>query len=177
METIDELVPLTAEDLKILEAKKTTNYFGCGVVMIIFFVVTALLAYFFFSRSYLLLIVSAIVSVLFLIAGVMLIRAGSVDDEKVVLDIQEGKKRRIVAPIESKEIIETGPKRTGGSLSRQIRNSNAPLTFKYSMMVQGFNFPLSEDQYLSGFRKGDFVEFFVAPHSQIILSSAQEVQE
>ncbi len=176
MEAIDELVPLTAEDLKILEAKKTTNYFGCGVIMIIFFVVTALLAYVFFISSYLLLFVSAVVSVLFLLAGVMLIRAGPDDDKKVVLDIQDGKKRRIVAPIESKDIIEVGQKRTGGTLSGQIANSYAPLNLKYSMMVQGFKFELSEDQYLSGFRKGDFVEFFVAPNSQIILSVPQEVQ-
>ena len=177
MEAIDELVPLTADDLKMLEAKKTTNYFGCGVILIIFFLVTVLLAYVFFIRSYLFLSVSAVVSIIFLFAGVMLMRAGSVDDKKVVLDIQEGKKRRIVAPIESKDIIEVGQK---GSvfprrLSRQIADSYAPVNLKYSMMVQGLKFPLSETQYLSGFRKGDFVEFFIAPNSQIILSVPEEV--
>ena len=38
-------------EVKILEAKKTTSYFGCGVIMIIFFVATAFLAYFFGSTG------------------------------------------------------------------------------------------------------------------------------
>jgi energy-coupling factor transporter transmembrane protein EcfT len=185
MEAIDELVPLTAEDLKILEAKKTSNYYGCGVVMIIVFVVMAFLALFYFSSSYLWLFILAGVSVLFLIAGLLAFWMGPIEDEKVVLDIQEGKKRRIVAPIESKDIVEAPPKRsafprsqsTGAIFARQIAKSYAPLDLKYSMKVQGFKFALSEGQYLSGFRKGDFVEFFVAPHSKIILSSAEEVPE
>ncbi len=183
MEAIDELVPLTAEDLKILEAAKISSPYGCGIFAIIVFVLLALLGVYNFKSSYLWFFVFVGVSVLFLIVG--LVAFVQVEDKNVVLDLQEGKKRRIVAPIESKGITEVQTRSSGRrlirsnttSLGRQFGKSLAPLNFNYSMTVQGFRFAISENQYLGGAKKGDFVEFFVAPNSKIILSSPVEVQE
>ena len=180
MEAIDELVPLTAEDLKILEAAKISSSYGCGIFAIIVFVLLALLGLYNFSSSYLWFFVFVGVSILFLIVGFLAFV--KVDDKNVVLDIQEGKKRRIVAPIESKDITEAQTRsdrryNRRPTLANQFGKSLAPLNFNYSMTVQGFKFAISENQYLGGAKKGDFVEFFVAPNSKIILSSPVEVQE
>jgi len=40
-----------------------------------------------------------------------------------------------------------------------------------------FNFPLTEEDYLTRFRKGSFVKFHVSPHSKTILSPIIEINE
>ena len=179
MEAIDELIPLLEDDVKILQAKKNSNFYGCGVFMIIISFGLLLLGYFNFGGSYLWLSIIVIVSVLFLIASLLAFWMGPIEDKKVALDIKEGKKRRIIAPIESKDIqaVQTKRRRTGLSVETRVAlqaiDSYSGPNLKYSMTVHGFNFALSEEQYLSSFRKGDFVEFYVAPNSNIILSPAK----
>lgn len=179
METIDELVPIEEQDLNILQAKKNSNFYGCGVFMIIISFGLLLLGYFNLGGSYLWLSIIVIISVLFLIASLLAFWMGPIEDKKVALDIKDGKKRRIIAPIESKDIqeVQTNKRRSGLSVETKVAlqaiDSYSGPNLKYSMTVHGFTFDLSEQQYLSSFRKGDFVEFYVAPNSNIILSPAK----
>lgn len=177
MEIIDELVPLTADDIKQLEADRYSSTAGCSIPFFIIFAVSGFFAFQYFGVSYLWLFLLIIVSLLFLIVGLWLFFSGPTENKDVALDIKEGNKRRIVAPIEKKEIVEVKPRRSSSSVNSQMGRSVAELKFNYFMQVKDWKFDLTEEQYLSGAKKGDFVEFYVAPHSGKILSPPIEVRE
>lgn len=182
MEITDELIPLNSEDLKILEARKYSSNLGCtGFASVVFFI-SAGCAWHFYGTSSWLFYTSTVCSILFLLVTILIIRLGPSEDKKVLLDIENGKKRRIVAPVESKDIIEieaAKPRHYHHSqlsrTMRQVHKSSAPINLKYSMTVKGFNFSLTEEDYLSRFRKGTLVEFHVSPNSEIILSYPIEI--
>lgn len=179
MEPIDELIPLTTEDLKILEANKTRSNLGYGIFALFIFLLAAGGVWYLCNVSFWLTFISGGVSFLFLIISALIFWLGPSENMDVLLDICEGKKRRIVAPIETKEVIEIVPKtpnyRNGhvpsptSKLIKEIKNSSAPLNLEYWVTIKGFKFPLSEKEYLTRFRKGSLVEFHVTPHSKTIL--------
>ena len=178
MDTIEELTPLTAGDIKKLEIKKTEGGHGClGFSLFVFFL-AGFAAYYFYGFEPLWFYIFGAIAVLFLLFLALTLWAGPTEDKNVVLDLKEGNKLRIVAPIESKDIKESqsrGVKVLGLSsearVMRAASDSYKPLDLKYSMKVRDFTFELTEEQYLTSFRKGEFVEFFAAPHSKTILSA------
>lgn len=178
METIDELVPLTEADIKKLQSASSVSTKGCGIFFLVVFLITGILTLWLATQSFLLALIVGVISLLSLLVGLFGYFSGPSEKEKnAVLDLQEGKKRRIVAPIEMKDLTDVTNNKIAFSMQQQIRNSYKELEFKYFMMVKGYKFDLSEEQYLAGARKGDFVEFYVAPHSGVILSEPVEVRE
>ena len=187
MEPIDELIPLTSEDLKKLEADKTSSNLGCAIFPLLIFPVAIGGVWYFYGVSFWLSLVPGGIALLCLIVSALVFWLGPSENKDVLLDISEGKKRRIVAPVESKEIVEVVPKTSNYSyghvpsattkLIKEIKKSSAPLDLKYSITVKEFNFPLSEEDYLTRFRKGSLVEFHVSPHSKTILSSVVEIDQ
>jgi hypothetical protein len=173
MEIVDELVPLEKKDVEYLQAKKQRSEFGCGVVCFVLAGLCSVAAYSYFGSSYLLLIIPGILALVFLLIGLMMLV--KTDDRNIVRDLQEGRKRRIVAPIEQKDIIDKT--RTAITMRRQVVQSTRGPRLKYFMTAGGFRFNLTEEEYLTGAGKGDFVEFYVAPHSNLILSKPIEVRE
>lgn len=181
METIDELIPLTAEDLKKLEAyKKDYSSLGCAIFMLFLVVILAAGAWLFYGSYNGLTYIFIAVGLLILALSLLIIKFVPNDNKKVLQDIAEGKKRRIVAPVESKDLVEgrRSSRRFGGSpvtgIAMQLARDSVPLNLKYSMTIKGIKFPLSENDYLSRFRKGTFVKFEIAPNSQTILSPPTE---
>jgi hypothetical protein len=182
METIEELVPLTAEDIKKLEIQKTKGGYGCLWFSLVVFLLAAAVAYYNYGFGFWWFLAFAIIAGLFLILTVGLFLLGPGEDRNVLLDIKEGKKLRIVAPIESKEIIEIKSRRipglsSEGRLLQAAADSYEPLNLEYSIKVGNYTFKITEEQYLTSFRKGDFIEFFATPHSKTILSPLVELHE
>ena len=187
MEPIDELIPLTPEDSKILEADKTDSNLGCAVFPLLIFPVAVGGAWYFRGVSLWLSLILSVIALVCLVISTLIFRFGETDNKDVLLDIAEGKKRRIVAPIESKEVVEIVPKTTNYSyghvpsattkLIREYNKSNAPLDLKYSITVKEFNFPISEEENLTRYRKGSLVEFHVSPHSKTMLSPVGEIDQ
>lgn len=187
MEEIDELIPLTPDDLKILEADKTDSNLGCAVFPLLIFPFAVGGAWYFRGDSLWISLVLIVIALVCLIISTLIFLFGETDNKDVLLDIAEGKKRRIVAPVESKEIVEIVPKTSKFSyghvpsattkLSRDIEKSYAPLDLKYSITVKDFNFPISEEEYLTRYRKGGLVEFHVSPHSKTMLSAVVEIEQ
>ena len=178
MEEIDELVPLDEADIKTLQTKITTSNIGCAVVAFVFFLITALLALWFLNIIFLGAVALGLISAFSLIVAIGLALPGSKEkNEQLALDIQEGKKRHIIAPIEMKDSVDVTDNKIAFSVAGQLRNSNKELKFKYYMKVKGYKFDLTEEEFLAGARKGDFVEFYGAPHSGVALSKPIEVRE
>ena len=176
MDVLDELVPLTEKDIGFLKEKQFTGTWGCAVVCFVVAAILGLIAYQFFRESYLALIPSGIVCFLILWTGIGFLKQKRTENPKVTLDLKEGKKRRIVAPIEEKEVIDVTRYPHPLNIKKQIIKADQELKFKYYMTVRGFRFSLTEEAYLTGARKGDLVEFHVAPHSGIILSDPVAVK-
>lgn len=178
MEEIDELVPIDEADIKTLQSKITTSSFGCAAAAFVFFLITALAALFFLSITFLGTIVLGIISVCSLFLAIGSALPGSKEkNEQIALDIREGKKRRIVAPIEIKDSSDVTSNKVAFTVAGQLSNANKELKFKYYMMVKGYKFDLTEKEFLAGARKGDFVEFYGAPHSGVALSKPIAVRK
>src|SRR6476661_3084797 len=165
MEIIEESVPLTAVDLKTLEIQKTKGGYGClGFSLVVFFLAAAG-TYFTYSEASWLFYILAVISALFLLFTALSFWMGPLEDKNVLLDIKEGNKLRIIAPIESKEIKEIQSRRvvvpglsSEARVLRAAADSYKPLNLKYSMKARNFTFELTEEEYLTSFRKGEFVE-------------------
>jgi len=177
MNVIDELVPLTEKDIELLKSQQFTSTWGCAVVCFILVAVLCLIAYQFFWNSYLIVVSMSIICLLLLLTGIGFLKQKKTENAKVTLDLNEGNKRRVVAPIDEKEVIDVTRRPHPLNIKKQIIKSNQETKLKYYMTVKEFSFPLTEDQYLAGARKGDFVKFFVAPHSKIILSQPVEIKK
>ena len=169
MNATDELVPLTEKEIEILKARQYTGTWGCAVICFIVAVVVCLIAYQFFWNSYLALVPLAIISLLIVWTGIGFLKQKRTENPKVTRDLEDGMKRRIVAPIEEKEIVDVTRYPHPLNIKKQIIKADQELKFKYFMTVKGFRFPLTEEEYLTGAQKGDLVEFHVAPNSEIIL--------
>ncbi len=74
-----------------------------------------------------------------------LLKTKKTENAKVTLDLNEGNKRRIVAPIEEKEIIDVTRRPHPLNIKKQIIKSNQETKLKYYMTVKEFSFPLTED--------------------------------
>ena len=177
MQDIDELVPLTEKDIEVLKARQYTGTWGCAVICFIVAVVLCLAAYQFFWNSYMALVPMAIISLLIVWTGIGFLKMKRTENTKVTRDLDEGVKRRIVAPIEEKEVIDVTRYPHPLNIKKQIIKADQELKFKYFMTVRGFKFPLTEEDYLTGARKGELVEFHVAPHSEIILFEPSAVKK
>lgn len=177
MNGIDEMVPLTEKDIELLKSKQFTGTWGCAVVCFVLIAVLSLVAYQFFLQSYLALVPTGVVCLLLLLTGIGFLKQKKTENPKVTLDLNEGNKRRILAPIEEKEIIDVTRRPHPLNIKKQLIKSDQEIKLKYYMTIKGFKFPLTEKQYLTGARKGDFVEFFVAPHSNVILSQPVELKK
>lgn len=181
MDTIKELVPLTADDIKKLEVKKTKGGYGCLWFSLILFFFAVAATYFSYGGGTRWFYVFAAISALCLLFIALSFWAGPTEDKNVLLDIKEEKKLHIVAQIKSKEIKEVQSRISGLSkeerLLKAVADSYKPLNLVYSMKVHGYTFELTEEQYLTSFRKGEFVEFFAAPHSKTILSAPVVIHE
>jgi hypothetical protein len=113
MQTIDELIPLTPDEIKMLEMKRFSSNTGCGIFAAVLFLAATVLAFGLFrGHEYVWMSVAAVVSLLFLAMTIYLFWTKQTEDKSVTLDLAEGKKRRIVAPIEGKEIIFVSPNGT-----------------------------------------------------------------
>jgi hypothetical protein len=170
MEIIDEVVPLTEKDIEILKKHQFSSTIGCAVICFIAVAILGFIAYQFFWGSYLLISIISTICLLLLLTGIGFLRAKKTENEQVTIDLKEGLKRRIVAPIEEKEIIDITRRPHPLNIKKQIIKSDQDVILKYFMYIQGFKFPISENQYLAGERKGDFMEFSVAPNSKIVIS-------
>lgn len=177
MQEIDELVPLEAPDIEYLESKRVESNRGCAVQLLVGFGVIGLICAYTLLISYILFGILAIVALLLLFAGLFLLLGGPNENRKVVLDLKEGNKRRIVAPITTKEIIDVPTRSAAIGMKAQFVKAGKELHFKYYMTVKDWRFNLTEEDYLTGPGKGDFVEFFIAPHSDLFLSVPIEVRE
>lgn len=177
MDVIDELVPLSEKDIELLKKRQYTGTWGCAVVCFVVAAVLGLLAFQFFAESYLVLVPLAIISLLIILTGIGFLKQKRTENPKVTLDLNEGQKRRIVAPIEEKEVIDVTRRPNALNIKKQIIKADQELEFKYFMTAGGFQFPLTEEAYLTGARKGDLVEFHVAPHSEIILTEPFAVKK
>lgn len=178
MKEIDELVPLTDADIKTLQEKIGTPNIGCAIFLLVVFLAMIVGAFFLLFQIFLLGIVLGAVALFVLLMAIGAFTGGSKEkNEKLARDIQEGKKRHIIAPIEMKDSVDVTPNKIPLSVRQQVRNSYRELKLEYFMMVKGYKFDLTEEQFLAGARKGDLVEFYVAPHSGEILSEATAVRE
>ncbi len=119
----------------------------------------------------------SIICLLLLLTGIGFLRQEKTENKKVTLDLNEGNKRIIIAPIEEKEVIDVTRRPHPLNIKKQIIKADQETKLKYYMTVKEFSFPLTENQYLASARKGDFVEFSVAPHSKIILSQPNEIKK
>lgn len=165
MNTFDELVPLSAEDIKLLERKKTTV--GCLIILLAVALMIIIAIMLFFPN-----IVGVIASVLVLLIAVGLIFVARSSDNQIKLDLSEGKKRVIIAPIEKKDSQMIERKKHPRSTF-----SDYEYSYKYWIKVKGQTFYISEEQFLTSFRKGSFIEAHIAPHSKTILLEPVEKSE
>lgn len=177
METIDEIIPLTESDVAILKSRQFTGTWGCSLICFAGVLILAFIGYLYFLDSYLILAILAVCSALLLLLGISFLKAKKFENHAVTQDLAEGKKRRIVAPIDEKDIVDVTRRPHPLNIKKQIIKADQELKLEYYMMVHGFKFLITENQYLSGARKGDFMEFSVAPNSKIILSEPTEFRE
>jgi hypothetical protein len=175
MEIIDELRPFTDKDIKYLESVKTSSERGCAIVFFGLAAIVVVAAYALLIQSYLIWTVVGLICLVLVLAGLLLLV--KTDDRKIVQDLKEGNKRRIVAPIEDKQAVEVPQRRRSYGTTGQLIRSTVGPELRYFMTVKGIRIDLSEEAYLTGPGKGDFVEFYIAPHSKKILSAPIEVRE
>lgn len=168
MDTIDQLVPLAEKDVTLLKSRQFIRLWEISVICFIAAPLVGFVGYQIFRDYYpILAVVGLICFIVLLIGGVLLKKY---ENEQVTRDLTEGLKRRIVAPVEEKETVDVTRRPHPLNIKKQIIKADQGVDLKYYMKIYGFRIPLSEDEYLSGARRGETVEFFVAPHSEIILS-------
>lgn len=173
MEEIDELVPLSADDLKFLYAKRYVSRSGSAKWLFLLAAFSAYSVFAFYGGMLFVQTVVGILSIGFVVLGIRIIRSPR-ENKEITLDIKEGYKRRIVAPIESKEAIDVSPTVKGVD---GVYRKGVALEFAYTMTVKQMIFSIKEKFYLAGPRKGEFVEIFFAPHSNTVLSDPTKFQK
>lgn len=173
MKEIDELVLMSADDFKLLYAERYAPRKGWIKLV---FVLAAFLVYtifFVYGRMPFMQIVVSLLALGLVYLGIRLIRSPR-ENKDIALDIKEGYKRRIVAPIESKESFDVSPDVYDVN---DMSQKGVALEFAYNMTVKEMKFSIKENFYLAGPKKGEFVEIFIAPHSNMVLSAPTEIQK
>ena len=155
---MDELVPLTEEDRRVLADNLSVLRMMASAGVILAVVALIPLAFLHTLPWLVIFPTVSIVAVVFAIVFFNLQRP-------VSKDLRLGQKQRINGPVEAQNV---DVKRT-----KDEQGVESAATYHWWIQVGGKKITVTEDQYYQ-FKKGDFVEAFVAPNSGTVFGLSKE---
>lgn len=163
MQKSENIAELSQEEIERLKAQRFSG--GCLIPSIVILIIAAIVSLYllrgmFSLKSMEFWIFGGIAVIIFALIAYFFAKYVKGINEPLERDIYGGRKKVIIAPIESKRTDSVehkdGPKR-------------GQMTMSYFMTVNGKEYVMSEEDYLQ-IRSGEFMEIHTAPASNFVLS-------